>query len=274
MGLTKRKDSYYVEFPIIDDGKVLTLARGTPGSKVKRWKTSTNNRTMAKQQEAMIKTDLMKGNIFSERVRSIPFAEWAESYLALDRVQNLRTYKDRVNSIRLQMVPFFGKKPLNIITPEDVEAYRSNRIRKNGKKAALGTINNEHTMLKHMLSVAVQRGLLDTNVAKKVPIPCPNNERDRVLIQEEWTKLYENAAPHLKPILLVAYHLGPRLGEILGLTWDRVDLKRGFIQMRSQDTKTKEPRLVPMTPDVQRCLRDLATLRQLTTNHVFLKFTL
>ena len=31
MGLTKRKDGWYVEFPVLDDGKVLTLARGTPG---------------------------------------------------------------------------------------------------------------------------------------------------------------------------------------------------------------------------------------------------
>jgi integrase len=270
MGLTKRKDGYYVEFPVIDDGKVLTLARGVPGAKVKRWKTGTNNKTMAKQQEAMIKTDLMKGKIASEKARAIPFSEWAESYLALDRVQNLRTYKDRVNSIRLQMVPFFGKKPLNMITSEDVEAYRGKRMRKNGKKAALGTINNEHTMLKHMLSVAVQRGLLEVNVAKKVPIPNPNNERDRVLTQDEWLSLYENASPHLKPILLVAYHLGPRLGEILGLTWDRVDLKRGFIQLRSQDTKTKEPRLVPMTPEVKKCISELAKVRHLTTNHVFL----
>ena len=58
MGLTKRKDGWYVEFPVVDDGKVLQLASGTPGAKMKRWKTGSDNKTMAKQQEAMIKTDL------------------------------------------------------------------------------------------------------------------------------------------------------------------------------------------------------------------------
>ncbi len=48
MGLTKRKDGWYVEFPVLDDGKVLTLARGTPGSKIKRWKVGANNKTVAK----------------------------------------------------------------------------------------------------------------------------------------------------------------------------------------------------------------------------------
>ena len=34
MGLTLRKDSYYVAFPVKDDGTMLTLARGTPGGKI------------------------------------------------------------------------------------------------------------------------------------------------------------------------------------------------------------------------------------------------
>lgn len=33
-------------------------------------------------------------------------------------------------------------------------------------------------------------------------------------------------------------HLGQRLGEIVNLTWDRIDLQRGFITLRSIDTKT------------------------------------
>lgn len=63
MGLTKRKDSYYVEFPVLDDGKVLTLARGVAGAKLRRWKVGCLNRTVAKQQEALIKTHLMKGRM-------------------------------------------------------------------------------------------------------------------------------------------------------------------------------------------------------------------
>ena len=66
MGLTRRRDSFYVEFPVLDDGKTLTLARGIVGAKLKRWKVGSVNRTVAKQQEAIIKTDLMKGAIKSE----------------------------------------------------------------------------------------------------------------------------------------------------------------------------------------------------------------
>jgi integrase len=71
-------------------------------------------------------------------------------------------------------------------------------------------------------------------------------------------------------MLLVAYHLGQRFGEIANLTWDRVDLQRGFITLRSIDTKTKKARQVPLTPAVQSALYELSKVRHLTTKHVFL----
>ena len=48
MGLTKRKDGWYVEFRVVDDGKVLQLARGTPGAKWKRWKVGATSKEVAK----------------------------------------------------------------------------------------------------------------------------------------------------------------------------------------------------------------------------------
>jgi len=55
-------------------------------------------------------------------------------------------------------------------------------------------------------------------------------------------------------VLLTAYQLGERFGEIVGLIWDRVDLKRGFITLCALDTKTKTPRQVPLTSDVRATL--------------------
>jgi integrase len=85
----------------------------------------------------------------------------------------------------------------------------------------------------------------------------------------EWEWLYEAAAAHLRPILLTAYHLGQRLGEILNLTWDRVDLHRGIITLRGVDTKTNKPRQVPMTPQVKATLLELAKVRDIAHKHVF-----
>lgn len=84
---------------------------------------------------------------------------------------------------------------------------------------SLQTVNNDHISLKYGLNVAVRRGLFITNPACKVPVPEAHNERDRVLSDSEWNGLYDAAASHLMPILLLAYHLGQRFGEIVQLTW-------------------------------------------------------
>jgi len=100
-------------------------------------------------------------------------------------------------------------------------------------------------------------------------MPDPQNARERILTEEEWAKLYQAAKPHLRPLLLTAYQLGQRFGEIVNLTWDRVDLKRGFITLRPTDTKTKSARQVPMTPDVKLTLQRLGKVRSLAMRYVF-----
>ena len=131
------------------------------------------------------------------------------------------------------------------------------------------TINNDHIILKHSLNVARRKRFLAVNPAALVRIPSANNERDRVLTVEEWQRLYKAAAPHLRPILMMAYHLGQRLGKILTLTWDRVDLQSGIITLRGGDTKTNKPRQVPMTPPVKVALVQLSKVRDLAHKYVF-----
>ena len=227
------------------------------------------NKTMAKQYESIIKTDLLKGSITTGQAKQVLFKDWALRYLALEEVRRLRSFRDRDRIVRRHLIQFFGSSTLNEIQPEDVEHYRRERRKDNGCLPSLQTINSDHIILKHCLNVAIRRGLLARNPACKVPLPDPHNERDRVLTEGEWERLHEAAAPHLKPMLLVAYHLEQRFGEITNLSWDRVDLQRGFITLRSIDTKTKKARQVPLTPAVRLALCELAKMRRLNTNHVF-----
>lgn len=272
MGLTKRKDSYYVEFFVMDspDGKTLQLARGVPGARLKRWKVGCTNKQIAKEMEAKIKTDLLMDKVKSEQGKPLLFSEWASKYLELEQVKRLGSYVGRSHSIKQHLIPFLGRKLITEIKPEDIEQFRAQRKRPDGNPASVQTVNHDHIALKHCLNIAIRRGLLVANPASRVPMPDPNNERDRVLSSEEWDGLYRVSQPHLKPVLLVAYQLGQRFSEITGLTWDRVDLKRGFITLRGVDTKTKKPRQVPMTPDVRTVLQGLSKVRSLATRHVFL----
>src|SRR2546430_14533360 len=119
-------------------------------------------------------------------------------------------------------------------------------------------------MLRHMLKQAMKRGLLEKNVASLVTEPYPKNARNRVLGPEEWTQLYNAAPEWFKPVLLVGYHTGMRLEEILTLVWDReskvagcVDLEKGRVYLPASITKTNQARTVPLTPTVRSVLHDM-----------------
>jgi hypothetical protein len=97
MGITKRSDSFYVEFRVIDDGNTLSLAN-TGCGQLKRWKVGSLNKTAAKQQETMIKTKLLTGHMVSpqkRRAQSITFRQWALQYLELEHVKRLKGYAVR-----------------------------------------------------------------------------------------------------------------------------------------------------------------------------------
>ncbi len=274
MGLTKRKDGWYVEFPVLDDRKKLTLARGTPGAKIKRWKTGTPNRTLAKQQEAMIKTDLMKGLVKSEQAQGpVAFKALAEMYLAAPDVKRQASYPVKVSTVQKRFIPAFRDMLVQAIRPTLIEKYRELRRQEvgyHGKLVTPATLNRDMALLKHMFSYAIREGWQDRNPVRKVKFEKENNVRDRVLEPEEFDWLQKHSAPHLQAINLMAYQTAMRSGEILGLTWDRVDWKAGLIRLQAEDTKTDEARLVPLTAELTDLLRDLYKVRYLHEPHVFL----
>jgi integrase len=297
MGLTRRKDSYYVELRVLDDGKHLRLA--PPGmGKLKRWKCGSRNLRQAKDQEAAIRTRLLGGQMLSpalERAQAVTFREWADTYLSLEEVRKLATYEDRKLKVG-HLVQFFGDRPLSSITPEDVAAYRAQRVRypmltcagchkllgkavcaacgwkrqDSALPASIQTVNHDHTALTHMFNVARSHRfkLVLDNPASHIEKPDPKNERDRIASAEEWAALQTTATPHLLRFLTIAYTVGPRKGELLKLEWSDVDMRRREFTLRK--TKNGETRVVPMTPDVFDTFMALHRERRLDTPKVFL----
>jgi integrase len=60
-----------------------------------------------------------------------------------------------------------------------------------------------------------------------------------------------------------------RAGELFDLTWDRVNMKEGFLVLTQQDTKTEEARHVYFTGPVREILERLGSVRHISHNHVF-----
>jgi integrase len=117
--------------------------------------------------------------------------------------------------------------------------------------------------------LAVKHGKLKLNPIANVKRLPENNVRQRILTLDEFTTLLNACDPHLKRIVQMAYHMGMRKDEIVRLTWPEVDLKKGFIRLPAERTKTDSPRTIPLHPDVRATLEKLP--RGLHTDRVFLR---
>jgi integrase len=211
------------------------------------------------------KVEIAEGR-FLEKKRPVTttFDELADAYLpyARDQQQKRSWTRDRTSLTTLRS--YFGGKRLTELTPALIEQYRAWRratISRRGRPVKPATINRELACLKRMFSVArkglipLKGGVPATNPMAMVSLDRENNERDRVLSREEFEQLLAVAPVHLKTILLAAYYTGMRRGELLKLTWDRMDLKAGVIRLRPEDTKTQEGRIIPLTKELTQMLQ-------------------
>jgi integrase len=213
------------------------------------------------------KVEIAEGKYLEKR-RPITttFDEMAEAYFAYAvQQQRKRSWPRDRTSIRALKAYFEGKRVTDI-TPALIELYRTWRretISRRGHSVTTASINRELACLKRMFNVArkglivLKGGVPAANPVASVSLERENNTRDRVLSREEFDRLMAAAPMHLKPILLTAHHTGMRKGEILNLTWDRVDVKAGVMRLRPEDTKTQEGRLVPMTKELSETLRNV-----------------
>ncbi len=84
------------------------------------------------------------------------------------------------------------------------------------------------------------------NPVDRVPKKREPNHRTRYLSKDEMKGLLDACSERLRPVVVCAIATGMRKGEILGLTWDRVDLKTATISiLESKDGKRREVAVAP-----------------------------
>ncbi|MCZ6786125.1 MAG: site-specific integrase, partial [Planctomycetota bacterium] len=81
--------------------------------------------------------------------------------------------------------------------------------------------------------------------------------RDVILDQDQALHLIEVAPADFRDVLQLAIYTGMRRGEIVSLEWRDVDLRGREIRLRGQNTKTGQPRTVPMLSIVHGILKAL-----------------
>lgn len=129
--------------------------------------------------------------------------------------------KDRFDSLWKALAPHFGYRLGTAITREDCRAYHKARKRA-GKSDS--TIKTELEFLRACLRFHYR------DKAPSIWLPPESKPRERYLTPEDVDRLLDHIeAPHVRLFVILAVVTGARMGALLDLTWDRVDLDVGTV---------------------------------------------
>jgi len=210
----------------------------------------------------------------THRAKNATFADLAEKYSAFIANQKAAATKRAfINDLLAE----FGNYKLNRLNLAALEVWQSRLLtepRTGRKQGSIlppltpASVNRRIACFKHMMTKArdwemIPQTTLDT--LRRVKLTREENRRLRFLSVAEFEELIAAADDELKPILVFAFNTGCRRGEILGLTWDRVDFKHGFIRL--DKTKSGEPRNVPINQVLRDALKKL--IRRVDSPFVF-----
>jgi len=134
-----------------------------------------------------------------------------------------------------QIAPHVGIKPIQKLTRLDVEAWHA--VLRNGGLAAR-TIGHAHRVLGKALRDAEKDSLVTKNVCELQRAPKVSDEQ-MVIVRDVPALVDKLGGFRLRVPAMVALFTGMRLGEILALRWNNVDLDSGAIRVREALEQTK-----------------------------------
>ena len=110
-------------------------------------------------------------------------------------------------------------------------------------------IDNIRGTVKAMICTAQDNDLISEYVEKpfrvtKKLMKRGANRRERHLDHFEYRQILDDLLKHSRVIFMMGYYTGMRSGEILNLTWDKVDLERRLIRLGAKDTKESKAKSI------------------------------
>lgn len=209
-------------------------------------------------------TNIAKGKNITEMLRherdgqtlDEVFKIWIETYSK----EKIRRWEQDRSSYNLYLRPHLGGKKISDITTENIASWRL-RILKQKKQRGDGNVSKS----------TVQRAVtvlssIYSNSAKHVPNPCSELDhykpkRRTQFLQTDHLIRFFNAVEHpatpsyLKDYLLISLYTGARKSNVLAMQWEHIDLNLKFWIIPDNETKNREPMVVPLLDQVVEVLQ-------------------
>ena len=153
---------------------------------------------------------------------------------------DLRETEQRVNRL---LKPYFGQMRATEFSTQALNAYIRDRQRLGRKN---GTINRELAHLRRAFKLGYQN---DPQLVFRLPVIKAlreDNVREGFLEADKYRVILDELSEEIKPVFVVAYHLGMRTGELLAIKRSWVDLAEELIYVNGRVTKNRAPKTAPI----------------------------
>ncbi len=173
---------------------------------------------------------------------------WLETKAPNVKPRTISDYRDICDSY---IRPVMGKTSLTKVTPDRIARLYAKWQRAGKPKTALKC----HRVLSQALALAVRWGWLAANPCDRVDAPRYQPERKELWTPDELRAFLEGTREHwLHPFWLVAVSTGARIGELLALTWEHIDLVAGTATI-AQSVQVIDGERVTTTPKTRAGIR-------------------
>ncbi|MEV7093283.1 site-specific integrase [Amycolatopsis sp. NPDC051045] len=188
---------------------------------------------------------------------TMTMAQWLRLWLETLALRGSTLYSYRSN-VETYLIPLLGGVLVRELTADRIQAMVADLIRNgsvSGQPLRPGTLRHVHATLRAALNAAVRRGLLPTNPAWHIHVPCgkrphavvwtaPRIAQWQATAQRPpvavWTvdqtrAFLEHIHDHtLYPLFHLIALFGLRRGEAAGLRWCDIDLEQGLLTISHQ----------------------------------------
>lgn len=248
MSATKRGNKYWISFR---------------HNKVRYRKSSPDNSYAgAKAYEALIRQKLARGepitSITDKPKEVITFKEFSKTWLKTYVKNNnrLSEQQHKEGCLRLYIVPFFGKYPLDKIGNLDVENFKAKMMT---TKLAEASINHFLSTLSMCLKTAVEWDIIESIPRIKRLRVAPN--KYDYMTEAEAELLLAHTDGQIKEMIFFALKTGVRFGELIAMDWSDIDFQKKQITIRRSivrsimgSTKSNKIRYIPLISTVSEML--------------------
>tara|TARA_Y100001956_G_C4083095_1_gene169386 strand:- start:45 stop:998 length:954 start_codon:yes stop_codon:yes gene_type:complete len=178
--------------------------------------------------------------------KSLTFGQFSEKYMEYVKPRK-RSWKNDETMLDKRLRPLFGETLLKDLKRQAIQQMHTDLLEQGFSPA---TCDHHVKLMRHMLNLAIQWEMIDTNVCEKIPLYNKDNQVENIMTEEQQQHLLAtlDSHPNRIPCLLFKFLLntGARYREALNAKWSDIDLENRTWVIPATNSKSKRINSVPL----------------------------